>query len=254
MYDAFTGNLLLTLANASSGRITFDAQGDMLVYVLNTRYGWFAMWNSSYASYNYPGTTGTNAWQWRPPLGTTQDWNKGIQWNVTVPKVSLISATSSLHRATITKNVLVASGQADNTTVTVGGYDLTTGSQLWLINITSNAAVRPTYFIVPNSNGNFYFFKQETMQFYAYNIKTGALAWGPTTPYSNAWGMYTSSTNGLGASNPMAAYGILFSLRTTENFTHTMVQPARISGISAQAIRDLKHPMEPIQLAAENSL
>ncbi len=212
MYDPFSGNLLLTLANASTGRITFDAQGDMLVYILNTRYGWFAMWNSSYASYNYPGTTGTNAWQWRPPLGTTQDWNKGIQWNVTVPKVSLISATSSLSAATIGQNVLVASGQADNTTVTVGGYDLTTGNQLWLINITSNAAVRPTYFIVPNSNGNFYFFKQETMQFYAYNIKTGTLAWGPTVPYDNAWGMYTSSTNGLGASNPMAAYGILYTV------------------------------------------
>ncbi len=212
MYDPFTGNLLLTLANASTGRITFDAIGDMLVYILNTRNGWFAMWNSSYASYFYPGTTGTNAWQWRPPLGTTQDWTKGIQWNVTVPKVSLMSATASLSAATIGQNVLVAAGQADNTTVTVGGYDLTDGHQMWLTNITSNAAMRPTYFIVPNSDGNFYFFKQETMQFYAYNIKTGALVWGPTEPYNNAWGMYTSSTNGLGASNPMSAYGILYTV------------------------------------------
>jgi outer membrane protein assembly factor BamB len=216
MYDAFTGNLLLTLANASTGRITFDSQGDMLVYILNTRFGWYAMWNSSYAAYNYPGTTGTNAWQWRPPVGTTQDWTKGIQWNVTIPKVSLMSATSSLSAATIGQGVLVASGQADNTTVTVAGYDLagnqTNPPQLWITNITSNAAVRPNYFIVPNSNGNFYFFKQETMQFYAYNIRTGALVWGPTTPYDNAWGMYTSSTAGLGASNPLSAYGILYSV------------------------------------------
>ncbi|MCW3996123.1 MAG: PQQ-binding-like beta-propeller repeat protein [Candidatus Bathyarchaeota archaeon] len=212
MFDAFTGNLLLTLANASTGRITMDDQGDILVYMLNTRYGWFAMWNSSYASYLYPGTTGTNAWQWRPPLGTTQDWTKGIQWNVTIPKVSLMSATATLSACTIGQGVLVAAGQADNTTITVGGYDLTDGHQMWLINITSNAAVRPTYFIVPNSDGKFYFFKQETMQFYAYDIKTGALVWGPTEPYTNAFGMYTSSTNGLGASNPLSAYGILYSV------------------------------------------
>jgi hypothetical protein len=173
MYDAFTGNLLLTLANASTGRITFDAQGDMLVYILLTLDTAGLPCGTQAMHLPTIGITGTNAWQWRPPLRNNTGLNKGIQWNVTVPKVSLMSATASLSAATIGQNVLVASGQADNTTVTAGGFDLTTGQRLWLINITSNAAVRPTYFIVPNSNGNFYFFKQETMQFYAYNIKTG---------------------------------------------------------------------------------
>jgi PQQ-like domain len=208
MYDPFTGNLLLTLANASSGRITMDEQGDMLVYVLNGANGWLAMWNSSYASYNYPGTTGTNAWQWRPPLGTTQDWTKGIQWNVTFTKPYGVS----LSAATIGDGVLVASAQSGNTTVTACGFDMTTGIKLWTTNITSNAAIRPTYFIVPVGNDIFTFFQQETMQFYGYNVHTGVLVWGPTEPYDNAWGMYTSSTGGLGASNPQIQYGILYSV------------------------------------------
>jgi hypothetical protein len=171
MYDPFTGNLLLTLANASSGRITMDEQGDMLVYVLNGANGWLAMWNSSYASYNYPGTIGTNAWQWRPPLGTTQDWTKGIQWNVTFTKPYGVS----LSAATIGDGVLVASAQSGNTTVTACGFDMTTGIKLWTTNITSNAAIRPTYFIVPVGNDIFTFFQQETMQFYGYNVHTGVL-------------------------------------------------------------------------------
>jgi hypothetical protein len=208
MYDPFTGNLLLTLANASSGRITMDAQGDMLVYVLNGANGWFAMWNSSYAPYNYPGTIGTNAWQWRPPLGTTQDWTKGIQWNKTFTK----PPGGSLSTATMGEGVLIASEQSGNTTITAAGFDTTTGDKLWTINITSNAAIRPTYFIVPVGNGIFTFFQQETMEFYGYNIHTGQLVWGPTEPYDNAWGMYTSSTNGLGASNPQIKYGTLYSV------------------------------------------
>ncbi|MCW4030488.1 MAG: PQQ-binding-like beta-propeller repeat protein [Candidatus Bathyarchaeota archaeon] len=213
MYDPLTGNLLLTLANASTGRMTFGEHGELLVYVLNSRNHWLAMWNSSYAAYNYPGTTGTNAWQWRPPIGQTKDWRAGIQWNVTdLPTVPLMTPTTSLSAATIGQGVLVTAGQASNTTITAVGYSLEDGHQMWVTNITSNVAMRPNYFVVPNGNGVFMFFQQETMQFYAYNIQTGKLSWGPTDPYDNAWGMYTSSSGGLGASNPQIAYDTLYSV------------------------------------------
>jgi outer membrane protein assembly factor BamB len=205
MYDPLTGNLLLTLANASTGRITFGEQGEMLVYLLSNT--WHAMWNSSYASYNYPGITGTNAWQWRPPIGTTQDWRAGIQWNVTIPDVP-----GSQRVAALGEGVIIGAGQSGDTTVTTAGYSMTTGEMLWTMNITSNVANRPNYFIVPIGNGVFTFFKQETMEFYAYDIDTGKLVWGPTEPYDNAWGMYTSSSGGLGASNPQIAYDTLYSV------------------------------------------
>ncbi len=207
MFDPYTGELLLTLANASRGRVTMSPSGDLLVYVLDGQNNWIAMWNSSYAPYMYPGTVGTSAWQWRPPIGTTQDWLAGVQWNVTVPDVP---GTQSI--ACIGEGVIIAASQADDTTIKAIGYDATTGAQKWTTDITSNAAFRPTYFIVPVSNGVFVFFRQETMEFYGYSIETGNLVWGPTLPYDNAWGIYTSSTVGLGASNPLIAYDTLYSV------------------------------------------
>ena len=38
-------------------------------------------------------------------------------------------------------------------------------------------------------------FVKETMQFYAYNLKTGALAWGPTKALTNAWGIFNWQTD-----------------------------------------------------------
>jgi outer membrane protein assembly factor BamB len=208
MYDPVTGDLLLTLENVTSGRsrITNGPNGELLVYVLNAATQQLAMWNSSYAPYMLLGTIGTSAWQWRPPIGTTQDWTKGIQWNVTVPALP-----SNTNFACIGEGTLIAAGTADPNTITAVGFDTTTGDLKWTTNITSNAAVRPNYFIVPIGDGIFTFFKQETREFYGYSIETGKLVWGPTEPYDSPWGMFTSSTNGLGASNPQIAYGTLYA-------------------------------------------
>ena len=210
MYDPLTGDLLLQLANASTGRVTMDAQGDMLVYIVNGPGHWLAMWNSSYAPYMAPGSVGTNAEQWRPPLNTIQDWRAGIQWNTTgLPAVPIFGGSEGI--CTIGENTLIASTFAGPTTVCAIGYSMTDGHQLWQTNITSDVANENQYFILPISNGIFTFFRQETMQFYGYSITTGLQVWGPTTPYTNAWGMFTSSTVGLGASNPTPAYGNLYA-------------------------------------------
>jgi outer membrane protein assembly factor BamB len=49
------------------------------------------------------------------------------------------------------------------------------------------------------------------MQSYGYDAKTGEQLW-VTDPYTNAWGMYTSSVVGLGASSPVIAYGRLYTV------------------------------------------
>ena len=209
MFDAYTGDLVLTLANASSGRITMDAQGDMCVYVLDGVHHWLAMWNSSYAPY-MQGLTGGTAYTWAPPLGTTQDWRAGIQWNETnLPSAPIYGGTLGI--CTVGQNTIIASCMAGPDTVCAIGYSMIDGHQLWQTNITSNVANENQYFILPIANGVFTFFRQETMQFSGYSIATGQLVWGPTAPYTNAWGMFTSSTVGLGASNPTAAYGNLYA-------------------------------------------
>ena len=208
MYDPRTGELLLTLENVTSGRsrITNGPNGELLVYVLNAAAQQLYMWNSSYAPYFLLGTIGTSAWQWKPPIGTTQDWRAGIQWNVSVPALP-----SNTNFACIGEGTVIAAGTADPNTITAVGFDTTNGNLKWMTNITSNAAVRPNYFIVPIGDGIFTFFQQETREFYGYSIDTGKLVWGPTEPFDNPWGMFTSSTNGLGASNPQIAYGTLYA-------------------------------------------
>ena len=114
--------------------------GEMIVYVLDGQNNQLIKWNSSYASYNYPGTVGTNAWQWRPPIGTTQDWREGIQWNVSVPDVPGRQSIACIG------DVIVATSQADDITITAVGYNATTGAQKWAINI-SNSNSNSTYLL-----------------------------------------------------------------------------------------------------------
>ncbi len=112
MFDAWTGNYILTLAGVPSGTILLDntffggskqGAGDVLVYSLNANQKTMVLWNSS-LSIPKLGDTGTNYWQWRPysfvgatlnatgistfpapntGIPTTRNSN-GIQWNVTL--------------------------------------------------------------------------------------------------------------------------------------------------------------------------
>ena len=45
MFDAFTGDLLVTFANATVGDVVYGTDGTMYVYILNPQKGWVAMWN-----------------------------------------------------------------------------------------------------------------------------------------------------------------------------------------------------------------
>ena len=89
VYDPMTGYLITEFANASSGRIFYDSQGDMLVYNLGSNY--LQMWNSTLCFINNgmapQSSAGAGTGQWRPRAGT-YDWTKGIQWRTTVPTVT----------------------------------------------------------------------------------------------------------------------------------------------------------------------
>ena len=204
LYDPFTGTEILQIVNASNGRIRFDSQGDMLVYVLSGATNRLTLWNSTKCVVaanpgNPPG------WQWRPTGSGRLDWSTGIQWNVSVPDVA---GTQSI--ATMGDKVIVAAASPAPGVIGFTGYSTTDGSQLWNFNVTSFET--NSYFVTAAVDDKFAWFKQETMQWYGYNALTGQQIWGPTTPYSNAWGMYTSSVDGLGASSPVIAYGKLYSV------------------------------------------
>ena len=201
MYDAFTGNWILTLNNAMSGTVLTSAQGDLLVYVLDGANNWLAMWNSSYIPEMLFSPTGTGAWQWRPPLGATLDWSKGVQWNVTIPSYpgQAISKVGSGVILATTGTLL----EPQDWQMEIG-YSATTGQKMWEQNRTTPTGSTAYALQGPMSNGVYTEFHLSTMTWYCYSAFTGELLWGPTEPYANPWGSFMDLTCAI-------AYGNLYA-------------------------------------------
>lgn len=202
MYDPLTGTEVFQIVNASTGRIRFDEQGDMLVYVLSGTSNRLIMWNATKLILNYTG--GTPPWNWRPNAGLSMDWSRGIEWNVSVPDVPGSQAI-----ATMGDKAIIASAQAAINVIGVTGYSTEDGRQLFNFNVSSTET--QSYFFTSEVDGKFAWFDQGAMQWTGYDALTGKQLW-VTDPYSSAWGMYTSSVVGLGASSPVIAYGRLYSV------------------------------------------
>jgi hypothetical protein len=189
MYDAFTGREILRLENASYGQFVMSPTGDLLVYLLNGRNNWLAMWNSSSIPEMLGSQSGTLAWQWRPPAGKTLDWKKGIQWNVTVPDVP---GTQSINRITDVILASTASWRGPATWVDVA-YDMNTGEQLWVANKTTLPGGIPLIyggnFPRPVGEGVYVMYAKETLTWYGFDADNGEMLWS-TDPATNAWATY----------------------------------------------------------------
>jgi hypothetical protein len=186
MYDAFTGNLILQIANATSGSISFTGggnivegpNGELLVYVLDSANNWLAMWNSSSCISQTP-------WMWRPQRGSIIDWQNGVQWNVTIdgyPGETFYFVSSGVILAT-TGDM----GAPQNWQMEVG-YDMITGEQLWVQNRTTPIGATGWGLMGAVGNGIYTEFDKGAMQWSGYNVYTGEKIWGPTEAYTDAWG------------------------------------------------------------------
>jgi outer membrane protein assembly factor BamB len=221
MYDANTGNWILTVNNAMTGTPVYGDDGSILVYVLDGTHNWLAMWNSSMLSGMYPTATQPNAlWMWRPPDGATLDWRTGIQWNVTTQAYQTPGAQSI---ARIGSGIVLATTGSYFTVMDWQmeiGYDAATGRQLWVQNRTLTSGVTSFSLMGPLQDGVFCEFHDWTMTWYGYDAYTGTQIWGPTTPYTQAFGMY--NTGAFDAYGNLYASGYdgtihCFSLKTGQN-------------------------------------
>ncbi len=218
MYDAFTGNAIVSFNNVSTSMslnsngpvVTFDKHGNVITYVLDGTNNWLLMWNSSKALYPVDlQHFMTN----RASISATYDWSRGIQWNVTVPdlpgKQTFITEGGSNGAALINDEVIIAT-TADSQIPSYDGqithvaYSATDGHQLWAQNRTVPIGSTSYNSKGPISDGVYCMFNQHTRQWTAYDIYTGNLKWGPTEAYSNPWGMY-------GGDSTAAAYGTLYA-------------------------------------------
>jgi hypothetical protein len=215
MYDANTGNLILTIANAISpggiglssmpggteDSIVQGSNGELLFYVLDGTNNWLAMWNSTLCILK--SQTGTDIYHWRPPTGATINWENGIQWNVSVPSVpgqSINRINDGVILATTGNYFIRSSWQMEI------GYSMTTGQQLWVQNRTIFPGAMTYGLMGPVADGVYTEFHINTMQWYGFSITTGKQLWGPSTAYADAWGSIPSDDIFA-----QSAYGILYA-------------------------------------------
>jgi outer membrane protein assembly factor BamB len=198
-YNPANGKWMFNFTNypSSLSRPVFSDDGSMLVYLLGK--GWLAMWNSSLI---------------RPTTGT-YNWTNGLQYNVTVPLLtvptslySIISISSNPNPSIlgVQGNVLIASVGATYHTVYQMGYDLTTKTQLWVNNYTQNIlnlGPYPTYWPALG-DGVLAQYVMHTRSWYGYDVNTGALLW-TSEQQDYPWGTWESYY-------PTIANGKLYSL------------------------------------------
>ena len=204
MFDAFTGDLMLSFANASKGTIVYGDDGTMFVYVLDGVNNWLAMWNSTKAflENGMISFTPNNKPLWF--LGTeTYDWAKGIQWNVTTPQwnVTIPGMTVVQTIQTISDDVIVTFvGTPANSRFHIG-YSAKTGEQLWAFDRTKGNRQFPFY--LASGEGIYVQPDPTHRQYVAYDLHTGKQLW-ESDPMDYPWGAYSLSST--------IAYGKLYAL------------------------------------------
>jgi hypothetical protein len=241
MFDPWTGQCILSLTGVPSGTTTRGSDGSIIIYsiaysALNQSFV-LSKWNSSKAipPAGDVGVAGSsNAWQWRPYLysgqtinatGTTILWNadlsravsrntNGYEWQVLAQNVSGQGFSSFTGNVYIDGNNLVAVVINATDPLAKGSqfieYSLKDGSYQGsaLMQIPTDVPALESLTTIANFQnyglyeGVFYEFMKATMQYVAYDCKTGQVKW-ISDPFTNPWGMYVPSMLG--------AWGIFFS-------------------------------------------
>ena len=207
MYDAFTGDWILDVINVPSGTMIFGENGEILIYTLSGATNILTLWNSSKALE----ATMSGDWYYRPvgPVNGT----KGYEWNVTVPDMAGTQSILKLKDGVLYARATYTDGAPGTTKVGDVAYDIsydnikkdsnnaypTAINNMWApVNRTFEGTILNGFVdsnILP-------IFVKELMVWYGINVRTGAIAWGPTAPYENAWGVYQpyadwQSANGI---------------------------------------------------------
>ena len=140
-------------------------------------------------------------WTWRLPVDATVDWQAGVQWNVTVPPIfgqAIYQIDSGIILATTGNIFLPQNWQME------AAYDAQSGKSLWIENRTTPAGATTFGLMGPLKDGVYSEFDKGAMQWRGYSAFTGKEVWGPSEPYSDAWGSQPSESVG--------AYGNIYQV------------------------------------------
>ena len=219
LYDATTGNYVLSIVNGTGMTLTEDQNGNLIGYYVSSATGGkriLNMWNSTQCIDKLnPATPGysyakQSEWYWEPIQDDVIPFSYGIQWSV--PIATNISDVALPGNLGISSSCIGESGVILMTSAATGGtgsfqigfqieagYDLTTGAQLWITNRTETPNTR--LYTLPATAGNFAEVNYNTAVVNGYSMKTGQQVWGPITlpnpnPYDSLGGYQAVSANG----------------------------------------------------------
>jgi hypothetical protein len=204
MYDAMTGNYILTIKNTPSMSLIEDERGNLIGYYVNSSQGQrsLSVWNSTRcinlvgANYGGGGSV-ADQWMWRPPYNTTIDFQLGVQssWPIvtTIDGASISLGLSSITDgvALMTQASVAGSSFFQNGWIIEAGYDLSTGQKLWgPVNRTEVVDSRVIYGSTTAGAGIWVEFDAAALTATGYKLRTGEKAWGPeplpnVSPYSS---------------------------------------------------------------------
>jgi len=204
MYDAFTGQFILSIVNGTAMSLTEDEHGDLIGYYVddtNPSAPTLNMWNSTQAIL-YPNgqPSGFSNWLWRPAQNVVIPFSAGIMWSmpiatnisgVPIPPLGFSSTVLNIgyiNSGVVTLAAVPATGLGYNYQAgsqIEAGYNANTGQQLWLVNRTYTSGSRLQ--LIGSGNGVYVYIELATATAHAYSLDTGAELWTTTIPNANPW-------------------------------------------------------------------
>lgn len=218
MYDAMTGNYILSIVNGSSfSKLTLDDHGGLIGYYINsTGTGLNAkasltVWNSTRTILR--GVNGNsdlgNAWQWRPTQDGIYNFANGIEWSAPIAtNISGVPINPALSISGMTNDVVLmgstsgASAYFQPGWYIGAGYDAKDGHLLWgPTNRTEIENSRVLFGSETMNAGNWIEFDSAALTAAGYSLTTGKKVWGPfempnANPFTSLGQRYTPGPNG----------------------------------------------------------
>ena len=218
MYDAMTGNYILSIVNGAALTLTEDENGGLIGYFVNSTNPFaptLDMWNSTrcinigggFGAVYGTGSSIANNWEWRPPQGAIIQFNLGIQW--TAPVATTISGNplfdpadgyiglgvGTLDAGAVDSGVVLMQDRDISELgyepgwIVEAGYSATDGSQLWLTNRTEAPFSLVSFGAgwMSVGDGVQIEFSQSPLTLACYSLFTGKELWIHTLPDARAF-------------------------------------------------------------------
>ena len=229
-YDSLSGNWLFNLTGVpTGGTIAYTEKGEIVKYYLDynsdTKTGWLALWNWTYAENVALGNrqSGTNALQYRP-VNKNIDCSDAYSWNVTIN--ADLTGTLGVNPAIV--YVLPGDIILGRSSALTAGVSTTRGTPdpytVWALNLEEDRTGQLLWkqsYAAPSSNMSrtlgpldpvnrvWTMTDAESMQWLGYSLKDGKLLWGPTDKDMPDM-QYFSSGSGAGQ-RAVTAYGNIYT-------------------------------------------